>query len=342
VTGARDGRWTAADVPDQSGRVAVVTGGSAGIGLETARVLAQRGATVVLACRDPAKAGRAAGQIRAGASPAVGGVPARAALAAAGSGRDRARPPAGGTPAPDVRVVHLDLSSLASVQAAAGEIRAAFPRLDLLINNAGVMDVPYQRTEDGFELTFATNHLGHFALTGLLLDRLCAAPGSRVVTVSSRGHFPGVMNFDDLQGERDYRPMPAYWQSKLANLLFSYELQRRLAAAGAAPVALAAHPGVVLTELWRTSSRLERAAISPRLRLLNFWIAQSVEMGALPTLRAATDPGARGGEYYGPRRRHDTGHPVRVESSARSHDETDQRRLWDVSERLTGVPYHLP
>jgi NAD(P)-dependent dehydrogenase (short-subunit alcohol dehydrogenase family) len=314
MSGARDGRWTAADVPDQSGRVAVVTGASAGLGLETARVLAGRGATVVLACRDLVKAGRAAGRIRAGARQ----------------------------PAPDIRVVHLDLASLASVRAAAGEIRATFPRLDLLINNAGVMAVPYQRTEDGLELTFATNHLGHFALTGLLLDRLSAAPASRVVTVSSRGHTSGEMNFDDLQGERGYRPGPAYWQSKLANLLFTYELQRRLAAAGAGPIALAAHPGVVLTELWRTSSRLERAAISPRLRLINSWIAQGVEMGALPTLRAAADPAARGGEYYGPERRHDTGYPVRVESSARSHDEADQHRLWEVSERLTGVSYPLP
>ena len=341
MSGPRGGRWTAADVPDQSGRVAVITGASAGIGLETARVLAGRGATVVLACRDLAKAGRAAGQIRAG-GPAAGGVPAVAALAAAGRGPGRARQPDGGTLAPDVRVVHLDLASLASVRAAAGQIRAAFPRLDLLINNAGVMDVPHQRTEDGFELTFATNHLGHFALTGLLLDRLTAAPGSRVVTVSSRGHASGVMNFDDLQGERDYRPVRAYWQSKLANLLFSYELQRRLAAAGAGLNALAAHPGVVLTELWRTSSRLERAAISPRLRLLNFWIAQGGEMGALPTLRAAADPEARGGDYYGPGRRHDTGYPVRVESSARSHDEEGQRRLWEVSERLTGVSFGLP
>jgi NAD(P)-dependent dehydrogenase (short-subunit alcohol dehydrogenase family) len=340
MSGAGDGRWTAADVPDQSGRVAVVTGASSGIGLETARVLAQRGATVVLACRDLAKAGRAAGQIRDGASLAAGRAHAGASLA--GAGRGRARPPGGRNLAPDVRVVHLDLASLASVRTAASEIRAACPRLDLLINNAGVMDVPYQRTEDGFELTFATNHLGHFALTGLLLDRLCAAPGSRIVTVSSRGHDSGAMNFGDLQGERRYRPVHAYWQSKLANLLFSYELQRRLAAAGAGPIALAAHPGVVLTDLWRTSSRLERAAISPRLRLLNSWIAQGVEMGALPTLRAAADPGARGGEYYGPRRRHDTGYPVRVESSARSHDEADQRRLWDVSERLTGVSFRLP
>lgn len=307
-------RWTAADVPDQSGRTAVVTGASAGVGLETARVLAGHGATVVLACRDLGKAGQAADRIR----------------AAAGAG------------AASVRVVHLDLASLASVRAAASEIRASCPRLDLLINNAGVMTPPYQRTADGFELTFATNHLGHFALTGLLLEPLLATPGSRIVTVSSGGHTGGVMNFDDLQFERGYHATHAYWQSKLANLLFTYELQGRLESAAAASIALAAHPGVVSTGLWRTSSRLERALISPRLRMLNFWIAQSAQLGALPTLRAAVDPSARGGEYYGPRGRFGAGYPALAQSSARSHDAAAQRRLWEVSELLTGVTYRLP
>ena len=309
---ATGGRWTAADVPDQRGRTAVLTGAGAGIGLETARELARHGATVILACRDLGQAGRAADQLRAGSGPA------------------------------SVRVVHLDLASLASVREAASEIRSTCPRLDLLINNAGVMTPPYQRTEDGFELTFATNHLGHFALTGLVLDRLLATPGSRVVTVSSSGHTGGVMAFDDLQFERGYHATHAYWQSKLANLLFSYELHARLDAAGAATMALAAHPGVVPTELWRTSSGLERALISPRLRLLNFWIAQDARMGALPTLRAAVDPSARGGEYYGPAGRHDTGYPVRVESSARSHDAAAQHRLWEISEQLTGVSFRIP
>ena len=310
--------WTAADIPDQSGRTAVVTGASAGLGLETARVLAGCGGTVVLACRDMRTAALAAGRIRADAA-------ARAGPGAAG-----------------VRVVHLDLASLASVRAAASEIRASCPRLDLLINNAGVMTPPYQRTEDGFELTFAANHLGHFALTGLVLETLLATPGSRIVTVSSRGHTGGVMNFDDLQSERGYHPTHAYWQSKLANLLFTYELQARLESAAAAASALAAHPGVVSTGLWQTSSRLERALISPRLRLLNFWIAQSAQLGALPTLRAAADPSARGGEYYGPRGRFDTGCPALAESSARSHDAAARRRLWEVSEQLTGVTYRIP
>jgi NAD(P)-dependent dehydrogenase (short-subunit alcohol dehydrogenase family) len=306
-------RWTSADVPDQSGRTAVVTGASGGLGLQTAQVLAGRGATVVLACRDLGKAEQAAGTIRDQA------------------GRD------------SVTIVHLDLASLASVRQAADDIRAACPRLDLLINNAAVMAAPYHRTEDGFELTFATNHLGPFALTGLLLDRLLDTPGSRIVTVSSVGHRDGVMHFDDLQFARRYRHAHAYWQSKLANLLFTYELSSRLEAARAQTMALAAHPGVVATELWRTSPRLERMIISPRMRMINFRLVHSVQQGALPMLRAATDPAARAGQYYGPGgRRGYIGYPVLEESSPRSRSEADRRRLWQVSEELTGVSYRIP
>ena len=303
----------AAEVPDQSGRTAVVTGANAGLGLATARVLAARGATLVLACRDIVKAERAAGRIRTEAGRA------------------------------NVHVVRLDLSSLASVREAADELGSDYPRLDLLINNAGVMAVPYQRTEDGFELTLATNHLGHFALTGLLLERLLATAGSRIVTVSSIAHRRGVMHFGDLQSEHRYKPADAYGQSKLANLLFTNELQARLDAAGARTIALAAHPGNARTDLWRTSSRLERVLISPRLRLLNFWLVQSAELGALPTLRAAVDPSARGGDYCGPAGPFQyTGYPTRVESSPRSHDAAARRRLWDVSEQLTDVSYRIP
>jgi NAD(P)-dependent dehydrogenase (short-subunit alcohol dehydrogenase family) len=308
------GRWTSTEVPDQSGRIAVVTGGSGGLGLETAAVLAGRGAGVVLACRDLGKAERAAGQVRARAGRA------------------------------DVRVIRLDLARLASVRQAADEIRAACPRLDLLINNAGVMAVPHHRTEDGFELTFATNHLGPFALTGLVLDRLLDTPGSRVVTVSSIGHRmgSGAMNFDDPMFDRGYRPWDAYYQSKLANLLFTYELQARLAAAGAETIALAAHPGNARTELWRHTPGLTRTLYRPALRPVTFWFAQSAPAGALATLRAATDPAARGGEYYGPAGRLQyTGHPARVEPSAQSHDMAAARRLWELSEQLTGVSYRI-
>jgi NAD(P)-dependent dehydrogenase (short-subunit alcohol dehydrogenase family) len=304
-------RWTAADIPDLSGRTALVTGGNAGIGFEIARVLAGHGAEVVLACRNPDRAKQAAGRIRAE------------------------------YPRASIETVRLDLASLASVREAADEIRSAWPRLAMLINNAGVMELPYERTEDGFELTFATNHLGHFALTGLVLDSLLATPGSRIVTMSSQGHADGVMNFDDLQSERGYRPAEAYYQSKLANLLFTYELDRRLRLSGVPTIALASHPGVVYTDLFRTRSKLAQFVISPRMRVLNFWFAQSVRMGALPALRAATDPSAEGGEFYGPRRRFDTGYPARVESSARSHEVADQARLWEVSERLTGVCYDI-
>jgi NAD(P)-dependent dehydrogenase (short-subunit alcohol dehydrogenase family) len=315
-------RWTAADVPGQSGRTAIVTGASGGLGLETARVLAGSGASVVLACRDEAKAGRAAAWIRARAGRAPGG---------AGAGERE----------PDVRVTRLDLASLASVREAAGEILDACPRIDLLINNAGVMAIPCQRSSDGFELTLATNHLGPFALTGLLLGRLQETPGSRVVTVSSIGHRmgPGVMHFEDLHYTRDYDKWRAYWQSKLANLLFTYELQARLAAAGPGTAALAAHPGNARTELWR-HSRTDQALYDPRLRMLTFWFAQSALTGALATLRAATDPAARGGDYYGPPGRLQyTGYPQRVESSPQSRDQEAQRRLWLESEELTGISY---
>jgi NAD(P)-dependent dehydrogenase (short-subunit alcohol dehydrogenase family) len=306
--------WTEADIPDLSGRTAVVTGANTGLGLQTSRVLAARGAHVVLACRNLDKAGHAARQI------------------------------AAASPGASTSTVRLDLTSQSGVRSAAGEIRARFPHLDLLVNNAGVMEVPYQRTEDGFELTLATNHLGPFALTGLLLDRLAA--GARIVTVSSIGHLDGVIDFGDLQSERHYDPDQAYSQSKLANLLFTYELDRRLRAAGATVTAIACHPGVVYTDLFATRSRGQQFLLSPAMRVINFWAVQNVRMGALPALRAATDRSARGGEYFGPRRyglrrRFFTGYPAVVDSSPRSHDEADQARLWQVSEQLTGVSYAL-
>jgi NAD(P)-dependent dehydrogenase (short-subunit alcohol dehydrogenase family) len=287
-------RWTVGDVPDQSGRTAVVTGGNAGIGLVTAEVLAARGARVVLACRDLAKGRRAATSIDG-----------------------------------EVDVVRLDLASLASVRAAAEAVQATCPALDLLVNNAGVMAAPRARTEDGIELTFATNHIGHFAFTGLLLDLL--RPGGRVVTVSSNAHDRATGDFDTDE------PTVAYPESKLANLLFTYELDHRL---GDRRAALAAHPGTVGTALWRTSPALERLLVSNRLRPINFWYAQGAPAGALPTLRAATDPAARGGDYFGPGGWFQaTGAPVRVESAPLSHDTGLRQRLWELSERLTGVRY---
>jgi NAD(P)-dependent dehydrogenase (short-subunit alcohol dehydrogenase family) len=299
-------RWTAADVPDQTGRTAVITGANTGIGFETAAVLARHGASVVLAVRSLDKGKDAAARITAA------------------------------TPGADVTVQRLDLASLDSVRAAADELRSRHDTIDLLVNNAGVMWTPRITTADGFELQFGTNHLGHFAFTGLLLDRLLLVEGSRVVTISSVAHSRAWIHFDDLQWERSYDRGGAYGQTKLANLMFTYELQRRLASTGSTTIAVAAHPGGSNTELVRNSPAPLRALNA----VLGPMIAQNAAMGALPTLRAATDPGVLGGQYYGPDGfRELRGHPKVVESSRQSHDTDIQRRLWAASEDLTGVTY---
>jgi NAD(P)-dependent dehydrogenase (short-subunit alcohol dehydrogenase family) len=329
MRGSQGDKWTEADVPVQRGRTAVITGANTGLGFETARVLAARGAQVVLACRDLGRAKEAAARILgdggSGGSDGSDG----------GSDGDGGRQPAGPSPA-GVLVVRLDLASLASVREAADEIASTCGRIDLLINNAGVMMTPYRRTADGFELQLGINHLGHFALTGLLLGRMLGREGSRLVTVSSNGHKPGRIDFDDLQSQRRYRRMAAYYQSKLANLMFTYELQRRLAVARARTQALAAHPGKARTELIRylpAWGRLEDLLIEQPL-------GQNAAMGALATLRAAADPAARGGEYYGPGGRGELrGYPRLVASSERARDVEAQQRLWRESERLTGVSY---
>jgi NAD(P)-dependent dehydrogenase (short-subunit alcohol dehydrogenase family) len=297
------GNWTEQNIPEQHGRVAIVTGANTGLGFETARMLAARGASVVLAVRDVEKGKQAAARITG-----------------------------------DVTVQALDLTSLDSIRSAAAELRATHPRIDLLINNAGVMYTPKQTTADGFELQFGTNHLGHFALTGLLLDRLLPVPGSRVVTVSSTGHrIQAAIHFDDLQWERSYSRAGAYGQAKLANLMFTYELQRRLAPHGTT-VAVAAHPGVSNTDLVRNLPAAFRVPVTWLAPLLT----QKAEMGALPTLRAATDPAVIGGQYYGPGGWGEIrGYPKLVTSSPDSHDQAAQQRLWTVSEELTGVTFPL-
>jgi len=213
--------------------------------------------------------------------------------------------------------------------------------IDVLINNAGVMAIPYRRTVDGFEMQFGTNHLGHFALTGLLLERLLATPGARVVTVSSNAHKFGAMRWDDLQWERGYRKWFAYSQSKLANLLFANELQRRLAAAKAGPISVACHPGYAATNLQGAGPRMQGSSIAGTvMELANRLFAQNAAMGALPTLYAATAPDVRGGDYIGPDGLGEQwGHPKKVRSIARANDAEAQRRLWETSERLTGVRY---
>jgi NAD(P)-dependent dehydrogenase (short-subunit alcohol dehydrogenase family) len=296
--------WTTANIPDQSGRIAVITGANTGLGYETATALAAHGAHVVLAVRNVEKGKQAAARI-------------------------------GG----DVSVVELDLTSLAAVRTAADELKSRFDHLDLLINNAGVMTTPKSTTADGFELQFGTNHLGHFAFTGLLVDHIADVPGARVVTVSSNGHkMLADIHFDDLQWEHGYNRMRAYSQSKLANLLFTYELQRRLSD-GHAAVAVAAHPGFSSTELGRNLPNL----LQPVVNAFSPLLGQSAAMGALPTLRAATNPGVLGGQYFGPDGfGEQRGYPKVVASSEKSHDLALQRRLWSVSEELTGVTFDLP
>lgn len=300
-------RWSVADIPEQHGRVVVITGANSGIGFQTAAVLADRGARVVLAVRDVDKGKDAASRITAT------------------------------SPHADVTVQELDLTSLSSVREAADALTTTHPEIDLLINNAGVMFTPKARTEDGFELQFGTNHLGHFALTGLLLEHMLDVDDSRVVTVSSTGHrIRASFDLDGVYSDTGYDPVAAYGKSKLANLLFTYELQRRLASHGYAAIAVAAHPGASRTALARNSPALIRLGFSVFGPLL----FQSAEMGALPILRAATDPAARGGDYYGPHGIGELrGRPTIVQSSVQSRDETLQRRLWWASEELTAIRY---
>jgi NAD(P)-dependent dehydrogenase (short-subunit alcohol dehydrogenase family) len=294
-------KWTAENIPDLTGKTAVVTGANSGIGYETARALARKGATVILACRDKDKGNAAAQKI------------------------------SQEFPAAKAELMMLDLSELASVRRFAGEFKSRFGALDLLINNAGIMAVPYRKTADGFESQFGTNHLGHFALTLLLMDRILRAPRARVITVSSFGHKLAKMDFENLSAEKGYDPQKAYGQSKLANLLFTYELQRRFEAAGADAIAAAAHPGWTATNLdahWRM------------VHMLTPILGQKPEMGALPTLYAATAPDVRGGDYYGPGGWQEiNGYPAKVPSSLASHDAAVAARLWKVSEELTGVRY---
>lgn len=301
--------WTPDEIPDQTGRTVVVTGANSGLGLVSARELARHGAHVVMACRTPAKAERAAEQIRAD------------------------------VPGASLELRELNLASLASIRAFADALTADHPEIEVLLNNAGIMMPPRSLTEDGFELQFGTNHLGHFALTGLLLGALQAGDAPRVVTVSSIEHRPGRITFDDLQREK-YGPRSAYQQSKLANVLFGLELDRRLRAAESPLISVLAHPGYSDTNLQRTGpTGLMRGLLEVGNRIL----AQSKESGARPQLYAATAPGVRGGEFYGP-----TG-PGEIRGSVglvtpvpRGRDEATAARLWEVSEELTGVTFPLP
>ncbi|HUA46088.1 MAG TPA: oxidoreductase [Solirubrobacteraceae bacterium] len=297
--------WTAADLPDQHGQVAIVTGANSGLGFVTARELARAGATVLVASRSIEKGQGAVARI------------------------------ASEVPGADVSPAILDLADLRSVR----EFGAAAPgRVDLLINNAGIMAAPRRLTRDGFESQIGTNHLGHFALTGLLVPALLKSPAPRVVTVSSHLHRRGTMRFDDLHGERKYDRWGAYGQSKLANLMFCFELQRRATEAGAPLLSMAAHPGYASTNLqFAATNRSYEKVIG---WLGNRLFAQSAEIGALPTLYAATVRDLPGGTFVGPGGRGETrGYPKVVSAAGKAYDEQAWRRLWEISEQLTGVRY---
>ena len=311
--------WNANDMDDQTGRTAIVTGANSGIGLVAARELAGKGAHVVVACRDTGKGDAAVKQMRSD-------------LGSRG-------------PEAQLEVRQLDLADLDSVRAFAAGISDDFPDgIDLLINNAGVMAPPRRETADNFELQFGTNHLGHFALTGLLLDRLKQVPGSRVVTVSSNAHRMGKIDFDDIQSEKHYFRWRAYGQSKLANLVFALDLQKRLAAAGLEVESMAAHPGYSATNLTAAGtglgSDLMGLITKPITMITDLLIAQDAEAGALPTLYAATVPDLAGGSYIGPDGHGEhRGAPTIVAPRHKAEDAETAERLWQVSTDLTGVGY---
>lgn len=301
--------WTTKNIPDLSEKVVIITGGNSGLGLESAKALSNSGAEVILACRSSKLAEEAKQEILAQ------------------------------VPHANLQVLIIDLQDLSSIASFAKTFMEKFDRLDILMNNAGIMNTPYGLTKDGFENQMGTNHLGHFALTAQLLGLLKVTPGSRVVSVSSSGHKVGAMNFNNLlfKNGRGYTPLRAYGRSKLANLLFAYELQRYFEYHDVDCISTAAHPGASQTNLGR---HIENAAAFKVLNPVLTRVVQGAAEGALPQLRAAVDPAARGGEYYGPGGLFEmSGFPVRVKSNRASRNLLDAKRLWQESERLTGVKY---
>jgi NAD(P)-dependent dehydrogenase (short-subunit alcohol dehydrogenase family) len=294
-------KWTAENIPNLEGKIALITGANSGLGFEASLAFAKKYATVVMACRDMTKGQEARQRIENEVSGA------------------------------QLIVMELNLASLESIKTFAARFIQTYSHLDILLNNAGVMAPPYRRTEDGFELQIGTNHFGHFALTGLLLKRVLFTPNSRVVVVSSFAHHMGRINFDDLNWTHKYSKWPAYGQSKLANLLFAYELDRRFKAADSNSIAMAAHPGYSATHLQRHTGLFA---------FLNTFLAQSSYMGALPILFAATADGVQGAEFYGPDGFLEMrGYPQKTRSSKASYDAALAKRLWTVSEKVTGVRY---
>ncbi len=303
-----DQKWTLSNMPDMSGMTTIVTGANSGIGYDTAKAFAQKGAKTILACRSMDKANAALSDLK----------------------RE--------VPNAQAEVMQLDLSSLTSVRQFVDSFKASNDKLDILVNNAGIMMVPFGKTEDGFERQLGTNHLGHFALTGLLFDALQKSEHGRVVNVSSLAHGNGEMDFSNLMYESgDYNPSKAYGRSKLANLLFTYEMQRKLEASGSNMLSVACHPGITQSNL--ANHLFDPWYMKPIKPIFNM-LLQSSDMGALPTIRAAVDPNVKGGTYYGPDGRGQrSGYPVVLKSNRASRDEADAQKLWEVSEELTGVSF---
>ena len=302
-------KWIADNIPNLTRKMVIVTGANSGIGFEASKEFARKGAYVVMACRNMQKAGIALDAIKDEIPNAI------------------------------VELMQLDLASQKSIRTFASIFKTNHNQLDILVNNAGIMMVPYGTTEDGFEQQLGTNHLGHFALTGLLMDIIKATPNARIVNISSGAHQWGRMDFDDLMyaDGKGYTPMRAYGRSKLANLLFTYELQRRFEAQGIDAMAVAAHPGGSNTNL---GNHLTEGIMGKLMMPIMSWMMQSAAMGALPTLRAAVDPTVEAGDYYGPSGFMEmTGHPVKVKSNKASRNSADQRQLWEASQALTGVRY---
>ena len=303
--------WTQKDIPNLTGKVAVITGANSGLGLESTKALAQKGATVIMACRNLEKAENAKDEV------------------------SREVPDA------TLDVMHLDNASLKSVRAFATAFKEKYSHLDILMNNAGVMAIPRTETEDGFEMQLGVNHLGHFALTGLLLDVLTSTPHARVHTTSSSANYNSQIYFDDLMLEKDYGRWKAYGQSKLANILFANELDKRLKAAGHDTVSNSSHPGLVLTNLQSNSLEKSDQPFMERILypVLGPLLAQDVSMGVLPQLYGATALDAKGGAFYGPKTLNLKGHPAEKEPDKAAKNESDLKRFWELSEELTGVTY---
>jgi NAD(P)-dependent dehydrogenase (short-subunit alcohol dehydrogenase family) len=306
-------KWTVNDMPDQTGRVAIVTGANSGLGYESALALASKGAEVIMAVRNMTKGEQAVADIKAQ------------------------------HPSANLVLMELDLGSLDSVHQFAEEYKSQYDRLDILMNNAGIMAVPQGTTEDGFEKQLGVNHLGHFALTGLLLDVILATPSSRVVNVTSTANYMGDFDFDDLMLEENYSRYGAYGNSKLANVMFTFELQRRLDAAGASTISNTAHPGLAATQLQVNTTERSGNAIESFFyhRFFMPVFSQSQAKGALPQLYAATAPDAEPAAYYGPDFFQMRGYPKEFKANSAAYNADDAKRLWDMSEELTGVTYNF-